>query len=563
MRKLPDMVLRKTLFVGVAPVLVVSLATLVMLLRHGVLDAVHEADVEAKRSKANLDHSLEILESKWVGVLRADFRPQVRGTDHDLLRRWIELDSGVCLVSVWRQDSLEFSHPRRDEIPPGDLIREGWSDVETHPRCAGPVVRFAFDLGTRQTATVAFRLSPLWKTLSTPLQYPGSRTSLLDRHGLVVGDQTGNLAEVLESDPIIARVTKDSVPSAGWLLEQGGLFSFGSSKLSGPPWWVVVRQDVFSTLLPLAPLGVVVLAMLALAAWLALMLARSSTVLILEPLVQLRNSLAALEEGEFEGELEPGDILEINQLANTYNRMALAIQRRESARLRELETMVTELESFSYSVSHDLRAPLRSIQGFSRILLDEESERISADGTEYLRRIQAASLRMGVLIDDLLRLAHAARTPLEWNLVEMDVLVADILQELRPLIGDRSIRWFIEPLGTCRGDVGLMRLVWTNLLSNAIKYSQKKANAEIRVSQIRSENGDAWWWVQDNGIGFDPQSASKLFGVFQRLHASSEFEGTGVGLALVKRIVERHGGEVSAQAEPDKGAKIGFSMPQA
>ncbi|QQS04199.1 MAG: hypothetical protein IPK50_18185 [Fibrobacterota bacterium] len=562
MRKLPDMVLRKTLFVGVVPVLIVSLATLVMLVRHGVRDAVREADFEAARSKSNLDHSIEILESKWVGALRADFRPQSDLSDHSLLRRWIDQDSGVCLVSVWQQDSLAFSHPRRDEIPPGELTRGGWSDVETNPRCAGPVVRFAFDLGFRQTALIAFRLNPLWTSLSTPLQYPGSRTSLLDRRGLVVGDQSPSLAEVVESDPIIARVSKDSVQSSGWRLEQSGLFSFGSRKLSGPPWWVVVRQDVFSTLAPLAPLGVVVLAMLGLAAWLALMLARSSTVLILEPLVQLRNSLSALEEGEFEGELEPGDIFEINQLANTYNRMALAIHQRESIRMRELETMVSELESFSYSVSHDLRTPLRSIQGFARILLEDELERLSPEGAQSLQRIQVASSRMGLLIDDLLRLAHAARTPLRWELIEMDHLVADVLQELRPLIGNRTIRWFVEPLGTCQGDLGLIRQVWSNLLSNAIKYSQKIPVAEIRISQIRSESGEPWWWVQDNGIGFDPQLTPKLFGVFQRLHAASDFEGTGVGLALVRRIVERHGGQVRAQGEPDMGAKIGFSMPQ-
>ncbi|MBK9579350.1 MAG: hypothetical protein IPO40_19955 [Fibrobacteres bacterium] len=276
----------------------------------------------------------------------------------------------------------------------------------------------------------------------------------------------------------------------------------------------------------------------------------------------MRNSLSALEEGEFEGELEPGDIFEINQLANTYNRMALAIHQRESIRMRELETMVSELESFSYSVSHDLRTPLRSIQGFARILLEDELERLSPEGAQSLQRIQVASSRMGLLIDDLLRLAHAARTPLRWELIEMDHLVADVLQELRPLIGNRTIRWFVEPLGTCQGDLGLIRQVWSNLLSNAIKYSQKIPVAEIRISQIRSESGEPWWWVQDNGIGFDPQLTPKLFGVFQRLHAASDFEGTGVGLALVRRIVERHGGQVRAQGEPDMGAKIGFSMPQ-
>lgn len=562
MRTLPRMVMGKTLIVGVLPVVFLSLAVLVLLVRHGVLDATREAKFEASRSKASLDNTIQVVASKWITSLQADFRTSSRDDGHRVVRDWIDADSGVCLVSVWNGDSLEFSHPRQDEIPPGDLRPGMWSDVETHPRCAGPVVRLAIEVGPRRTAIVAFRLNSLWLAITTPLRYKGSRNSLLDQHGSVVGDRLVGLAEIPENDPILAGSHQVSDQSEGWRWEDRRLISFSSQKLAGPPWWVVVRQDALATLVPLAPLGMVVIVMLIASALLAYRLARSSTVLILEPLVQLRNSLAALEEGEFEGELVEGDILEINQLASTYNRMALAIQQRESIRLRELETMVAELESFSYSVSHDLRTPLRSIQGFARILLEDELQRLSPEGAQSLQRIQVASSRMGLLIDDLLRLAHAARTPLKWEFIEMDQLVADVLQELRPQIGDRTIRWFIEPLGTCRGDVGLIRQVWSNLLSNAIKYSQKVQAAEIRISQIRSERGESWWWVQDNGVGFDPQLTPKLFGVFQRLHSASEFEGTGVGLALVRRIVERHGGQVRAQGEPDKGAKIGFSMPQ-
>jgi two-component system NtrC family sensor kinase len=225
---------------------------------------------------------------------------------------------------------------------------------------------------------------------------------------------------------------------------------------------------------------------------------------------------------------------------------------------QQLESANRELEAFSYSVSHDLRAPLRAIAGFSRVLQEDYGTALDADAQGLLVRILEGARRMDQLIEDLLAFSRASREPMRIAMIDMPALVNEVVSEVAPRYPQASIR--VLDLPRARGTLGLMRQVWLNLVDNALKYSSKTAQAQVEIGG-RSAEGEVEYWVHDNGVGFDPRYVEKLFGVFQRLHDASQFPGTGVGLALTHRIVVRHGGRIWAQAEVDRGARFHFCLP--
>jgi PAS domain S-box-containing protein len=228
-------------------------------------------------------------------------------------------------------------------------------------------------------------------------------------------------------------------------------------------------------------------------------------------------------------------------------------------KVAELSAANQELESFSYSVSHDLRAPLRHIDGFARILKEEHAAELSDDGKRYLDRVLQAVTHTGHLVDDLLNLARIGRKEIGRRKVMLRDLVQQVIAGLSVEDGKREIEWRIEPLPEADCDPGLLELVFTNLLSNAAKFTRTRQTAVIEVGMQRSEGVDVFF-VRDNGVGFDPKYADKLFGVFQRLHRQEEFEGTGVGLATVQRIIQRHGGEVWAESKLGQGTTFFFTL---
>jgi len=235
------------------------------------------------------------------------------------------------------------------------------------------------------------------------------------------------------------------------------------------------------------------------------------------------------------------------------------LERRVAERTAELSAAYRELESFSYSVSHDLRAPLRSIDGFSRILLENHAVRLDQDGTQLLERVRAAAQRMGQLIDDLLSLSRVTRSEPKRIRTDMSAIARAIADEFMHESPQRDVDVRIEPGMVCSADPNLMRIALSNLIGNAWKFSSKRDRALIEVGTLR--NGDKTvYYVRDNGAGFDMKYAGKLFGAFQRVHSSREFDGTGIGLATVSRIVDRHGGAVWAQAEVDRGATFYFTL---
>jgi PAS domain S-box-containing protein len=228
----------------------------------------------------------------------------------------------------------------------------------------------------------------------------------------------------------------------------------------------------------------------------------------------------------------------------------------------ELAVVNEELEAFSYSVSHDLRAPLRHVSGFAMLLQETSAGALNEQGGQFLTKIIDASSRMGRLIDDLLAFSRVSRTALTKSQVDLNRLVHDVREEVMTSINGHEVVWQSQMLPTVDADPALLRLVFVNLLSNSLKYSATRQRSEIEVGTTGDGVAETVVFVRDNGVGFDPQYAHKLFGVFQRLHRTDEFEGTGIGLANVRRIVQRHGGRTWAASQPGEGATFFFSLPR-
>jgi light-regulated signal transduction histidine kinase (bacteriophytochrome) len=225
-----------------------------------------------------------------------------------------------------------------------------------------------------------------------------------------------------------------------------------------------------------------------------------------------------------------------------------------------LEAVNKELEGFSYSVSHDLRSPLRAISGFAEAVVEDYGPQLDDEGKRYLRLIQDNAHKMGQLIDDLLAFSRLGRQEMTRADIDMAVLANDVFADLIILTPDREIEFVVQSVPHSRADKMLVQQVLVNLLSNAIKFTRTREHAFIEFGYL-PEADEGAYYVKDNGVGFDMRYAAKLFGVFQRLHSVAEFEGTGVGLALVFRIITRHGGRVWAESELDRGATFYFTLP--
>src|ERR1700704_2222386 len=260
-------------------------------------------------------------------------------------------------------------------------------------------------------------------------------------------------------------------------------------------------------------------------------------------------------------------------LIGAFNEMLEQIQERDGAlrkahdeleqrvheRTAQLAATNKELEAFSYSVSHDLRAPLRSIDGFSLALLEDYGDHLAAEGKDHLQLIRAATQRMGMLIDDLLNLSRMTRAEIRKEAVNLSALAQSVVAGLREAQPNRQIEFRIEDRLEASADPRLVQVVLENLLGNAFKFTSKCTSASVEFGKLRN-NGSSAYFVRDNGAGFDSAYATRLFGAFQRLHAASEFPGTGIGLATVQRIVHRHGGEIWAEGAVEKGATFYFTL---
>lgn len=252
--------------------------------------------------------------------------------------------------------------------------------------------------------------------------------------------------------------------------------------------------------------------------------------------------------------------LERQQVTEEVRRLNEELEERVVERTGRLEAMNKELEAFSYSVSHDLRAPLRAIDGFSRIMLEDCADRLDDEGRRFLNIIRSNTQKMGLLIDDLLAFSRLGRQEIRRMDTDMEALVTSVVESLRATVPERVLQFDVKHLPPAYGDRSMLQQVFMNLLSNAIKYTRPKEKAVIEIG-CWSEGDENTYYVKDNGVGFEMEYVNKLFGVFQRLHSEEEFEGTGVGLAIVQRVIHRHSGRVWAEGKLNEGATFYFTLP--
>ncbi len=267
-------------------------------------------------------------------------------------------------------------------------------------------------------------------------------------------------------------------------------------------------------------------------------------------------------EGNIIGALAFGrDVTEQQKIAQKLRQLNTELDQRVMERTAQLEAANKELEAFAYSVSHDLRAPLRHINGFIGLLQQQVEKTLDDQGRHYMDSISESAKKMGILIDDLLSFSRMGRQPMSFKEVDLGALVRIVIEELKPDFAGRDISWHIGELPEVNGDYAMLQAVLVNLISNAIKFTKTRDHAEIEIGCQHQEK-EIVVHIQDNGVGFDMKYADKLFNVFQRLHSQEDFEGTGIGLANVQRIIKRHGGRVWTEAEPNRGATFYFSLPE-
>lgn len=289
---------------------------------------------------------------------------------------------------------------------------------------------------------------------------------------------------------------------------------------------------------------------------------------ITSPLKKLTKATQAIAAGNYSEVFDLNRYDELGKLARAFNMMAAEVynsqhnlEKKVLERTAQLETANKELEAFSYSVSHDLRAPLRAINGYSVMLKEDYEPKLDAEASRIINLIISNANMMGQLIDDLIAFSRMGRKEATHHSIDMKILAEKSLKELMENENEQRCKVRMDILPRCHGDQSMLKQVWVNLLSNAIKYSSKETEPHIEIG-AKEDQDKLIYFVRDNGVGFDMQYVHKLFCVFQRLHSHHEFEGTGVGLALVKRIINKHNGEVWAESSPGKGAAFYFSLPK-
>jgi light-regulated signal transduction histidine kinase (bacteriophytochrome) len=336
--------------------------------------------------------------------------------------------------------------------------------------------------------------------------------------------------------------------------------------LQSVPWVLTARLPMDEAFAPIARAQAHILLMIAAAALVAMPLVWLTMWYLLAPLERLRQAIRFHRENtEAAAGVEMMANDEIGDLAGEFNSLIRERAKAEQLlreRARELERSNEELKAFSYSVSHDLRGPLRSLNGFAMVLQEDYGDKFDEEGRDALDRIRRASQKMGALIDDMLRLSQVSRAELNVTSVDLSAMARDIAESIDLEIPERRVQWEIEPGLSIRADAALLRIAMQNLLQNAWKFTARTALAVIRVGRLPDGEAATTFFVGDNGVGFDMAHAERLFSPFQRLHHAADFAGTGIGLAIVQRIIYRHGGEIRAEAAQGRGATFFFSVKE-
>lgn len=414
-------------------------------------------------------------------------------------------------------------------------------------------------------------LSYLWFIVS---QIDVGRTGyayVLDERNVLIakkGDTAKTFKLVDVSDrPFVQRLTQGKGETRAPYRGLSGAEVIGSiAPVGAVRWNVVVELPTAEAYAPIRSMLLVMGLALAGGTLAAVGLGRLFARQITRPLERLTEAATRITAGETGIRVDDSSRNELGILAGAFNEMTSQLvemidrlEERVQERTQQLEAANRELEAFSYSVSHDLRAPLRSIEAFSEMLEEDYRDRLDATGVDYLRRVRKASERMGLLIEDLLQLSRVSRGELRQETVDLTRLARAIVYELQQTQPDRRVRVEIADGLQARGDPRLLEVALDNMLGNAWKYTGKREDACIELGELE-QDGQRVFYVRDNGTGFDMARADKLFIPFQRLHSAEEFPGTGIGLATVQRIIQRHGGAVWAESEVDRGATFYFRL---
>jgi len=419
----------------------------------------------------------------------------------------------------------------KDRKPVGYLLR--WRTFRTSPKS---LEQLSALMGGKATLVFGNNDGTLWSDMLKPVAKPPLDTVNIRK--IVTYDQPGG-------EPVIASAAP--IPGTKWVivveLSKGAIFQAANGFL--------YQIMIIGAVLVLT--GIVV-------AWL---ISRNIT----RPLDRLIQATASVASGDYSSPVPVDRQNELGKLAASFNSMAVQVhnahdelEKKVKARTAELETSNKELEAFSYSVSHDLRAPLRAISGYTMMLKEDYEANFDEEAKRIIGNILSNAKMMGRLIDDLIAFSRMGKREISGRPIDMKALAESCVAELLPAWPGEGPSIEVGPLPACRGDEDLIKQVWLNLIGNALKYSSRKPEPRIEIG-FTGDNGSTVYFVRDNGAGFDMHYADKLFKVFQRLHSQEEFEGTGVGLALVKRIIDKHRGEVRAESVPGEGAVFYFSLP--
>lgn len=428
--------------------------------------------------------------------------------------------------------------------------------------------------GLRGSFAAEMNLKFMWDLINRLDLGPGGRAYVVDKEGMLIADR--DMGRVLNGDnmlslrPVAAfagAARNAQLPPAQLYTGITGARVMGTYVPLGTPDWAVVTEvaasSAFHTVIAAALMSAgLTVALALLFGFAGMSVARHLTV----PITRLAEAAARISAGETAVRADASGPREISALAVAFNTMTAQLSRtveslEEGVRERtaQLESSNREMEAFMYSVSHDLRAPLRAIHGFSSILLSDFSDALPADAGRFLRHILDNTQSMTALINVLLELSRTGRQPMHRQTVSPARIVPEVIQGFAEERAGRALEITVGDLPDCQGDPTLLRQVWANLIANAVKFTRGRAEAKVEIGWVR-QDGTGSYYVRDNGIGFDMKYADRLFSVFQRLHGSESFEGTGAGLAIVQRIVHRHGGRIWAESAPDAGACFYFTV---
>jgi Bacteriophytochrome (light-regulated signal transduction histidine kinase) len=408
-----------------------------------------------------------------------------------------------------------------------------------------------------------------WRTVRTTERALGQLSAIIGSDAtLYIGNNDGKFWTNLLSPVALPAFNKTKTADVVTYKRDGNRMYASVRPIVNTNWMVMVEFPEKAILSPASEFlywmigaGVIVLLVSILFAW---TMSRNIT----RPLQELTSAASSIASGNLSASVPVDRYDELGKLARAFNAMSVQIQnahrdleKKVADRTERLEAVNKELEAFSYSVSHDLRAPLRAVSGYAQILQEDYGTQLDAEANRILNAIMNNAHMMGQLIDDLITFSRISRKEVTHQPINMRQLAETCLHEIQESNGKIKYNVRIHDLPPCEGDQSMIKQVWMNLISNAVKYSSREALPAIEIGYKEKENEHVYF-VKDNGVGFDMQYAHKLFGVFQRLHSSEAFEGTGVGLALTKRIINKHAGDIWAESAPGEGATFYISLPK-